>query len=86
MQILYAFTHSWDGGYTWLIRLLGMCMKLQKDAELSLLEPENQPKKRKKKEKRKTQRGGESKAVDADIEESVMSKKGTNSSCTMILH
>lgn len=54
-------------------------MKLQKDTDLSVLEPERKPKKSKKKEKRKTQREGESKGVDADIEESVMAKKGGNS-------
>ncbi|XP_058241131.1 nuclear valosin-containing protein-like isoform X2 [Hemibagrus wyckioides] len=46
-----------------------------KDTDLSALEPEKKPKKGKKKEKRKTQREGEGKGVDADIEESVMSKK-----------
>lgn len=60
------------------------CINLQKDTDLSVLEPEKKPKKGKKKEKRKTQREGEGKGVDADIEESVMSKKGTNSSCKNI--
>ncbi|KAK3507355.1 hypothetical protein QTP70_014824 [Hemibagrus guttatus] len=46
-----------------------------KDTDLSALEPEKKPKKSKKKEKRKTQREGEGKGVDANIEESVMSKK-----------
>ncbi|GAA6091698.1 nuclear valosin-containing protein-like [Tachysurus ichikawai] len=45
-----------------------------KDTALSALEPEKKLKS-KKKEKRKKQREGESKGVDADIEESVMAKK-----------
>ncbi|XP_053087023.1 nuclear valosin-containing protein-like isoform X1 [Pangasianodon hypophthalmus] len=48
---------------------------VNKDTDLSVLEPERKPKKSKKKEKRKIQREGESKDVDADIAESVMSKK-----------
>ncbi|MCI4394939.1 hypothetical protein PGIGA_G00174680 [Pangasianodon gigas] len=48
---------------------------VNKDTDLSVLEPERKPKKSKKKEKRKTQREGESRDVDADIAESVMSKK-----------
>ncbi|MCJ8749145.1 hypothetical protein PDJAM_G00172950, partial [Pangasius djambal] len=48
---------------------------VNKDTDLSVLEPERKPKKSKKKEKRKTQREGESKDVDADIAESAMSKK-----------
>lgn len=47
-----------------------------------MLEPEKKPKKSKKKEKRKPQSEGESK--DADIEESIMSKKGANSSCKIL--
>ncbi|TSP25445.1 Nuclear valosin-containing protein-like [Bagarius yarrelli] len=43
-----------------------------KDGDLSMLEPE---KKSKKKEKRKAQKEGEGKGVDADIEESLRSKK-----------
>lgn len=51
-------------------------MKYQKDTDVSALEPERKPKTSKKKEKRKAQREGEGKDVDADIEGSVMSKKG----------